>query len=94
MPPPSVRYLAYDGPLVAADLHAPEGRGARWAEVNHVQALAAALLHLVALAVFTGRTLVGRAQRNAALYNEHASRRFNAEASALFPCPSCSCVAC
>ena len=57
---PRRRYLAYDGFLSAANLHAEaqakESKG--WSGMNHVELLAAALLHLVALAAYTGRTLV------------------------------------
>jgi len=63
---PRRRYLAYDGPLIAHDLRiGPEGsgsskggRGEGYASVNHVEVLAAAVLQLVGLAVYTGRTLV------------------------------------
>jgi hypothetical protein len=55
---PRRRYLAYDGPLVAHDLHSSEASGEGYSGVNHVEALAAAVLQLVGLAVYTGRTLV------------------------------------
>jgi len=60
---PRRRYLAYDGPLMAHDLRfEPEGGsqsgGEGYASLNHVEVLAAAVLQLVGLAVYTGRTLV------------------------------------
>ena len=63
---PRRRYIAYDGPILAADLHLPDSRnpkrggaaaGEGW-NINFLEILASTVLQLVAAAVFTERILV------------------------------------
>jgi len=57
---PRRRYIAYDGPISASNLHFPDtsSNGLKWDQINHVEMIASTILQLVALAIHTGRILI------------------------------------